>query len=296
MSCAITFDSRTRIRFSHKHALACLGVLFRLDGLVDWDSIKSFPLARYAAQYWVTHARVENVSSRIKDGMECLFDADKRYFATWLWIYNEDRWGLSMSTMYPETPEAVPLYHAARLGLRDLAEHLITEHPEHVDARGGVEETPMHVAADAGHADVISLLFEYGDDIRDRSTKTGWTPLHRAAERGRLEVGQCLLDHGADINAEDQHRDTPLMLAVFQGHVEFARMLLERRAVIDAQNNSGETALHIAALAGHTQVVRLLLEHGADVNVCDNEDQTASQVTALIEIVELLSEYGGKSV
>ena len=291
--------SRYYIRLSAAHTIlaqACLGVLLRLDDRVDRDSIKGFPLALYAAQYWVTHARVETVSSRIKDGMECLFDEDKPHFATWLWIYNEDQhlWGRSMLTVHPEKPEAVPLYHAAMFGLRDLAEHLITEHPEHVNATGGKQETPMHAATSAGHANIISLLIEHGADIEARWGEYGRTPLHCAAWHGRLEVGQCLLDHGADINVGDQWGFTPLMLA---GHVEFARMLLERGAVIDAQNDSsGKTALHYAVQNTYTQAVRLLLEHSADVNVCDNKGQTASQLTTDQEIVELLSKYGPKSV
>jgi hypothetical protein len=141
--------SRYHIRLEAAHtvlAQACLGVLLRLDDRVDRDSIKSFPLARYAAQYWPTHAQVENVSSHIKDGMERLFDADKPHFATWLWIYNDDRGLVPCATMRPEEPEAVPLYYAARLGFRDLAERLIVEHPEHVNARGGFRVTPMHAA------------------------------------------------------------------------------------------------------------------------------------------------------
>ena len=85
--------SRYHIRLEAAHTIlaqACLGVLLRLDDRVDRDKIENFPLARYAAQYWATHARFENASSCIKDGMECLFDADKPHFATWLWIYNED--------------------------------------------------------------------------------------------------------------------------------------------------------------------------------------------------------------
>jgi ankyrin repeat protein len=70
-----------------------------------------------------------------------------------------------MSTACPEKPAAVPLYYAARLGFRDLAEHLIAEHPEHVNARGGNDVTPMHVAARAGHADILSLLLEHGADL-----------------------------------------------------------------------------------------------------------------------------------
>ncbi|KAF8492411.1 hypothetical protein F5888DRAFT_914655 [Russula emetica] len=158
--------SRYHIRLEAAHTIlvrACLGVLLQLDDRIDRDSMKSFPLARYAAQYWATHARIENVSSRIKDGMECLFDADKPHFATWLWIYNVEG-GRSLSMM-PEKPEAAPLYYAAMLGFRDLAEHLIAEHPHHVTVRGGREVTPLHVAASAGHSDILSLLIEHGADM-----------------------------------------------------------------------------------------------------------------------------------
>jgi hypothetical protein len=281
-------------------AQACLGVLLRLDDCVDRDSIKSFPLARYAAQYWPTHARVENVSSHIKDGMERLFDEDEPHFAVWLWIYNEDSGGLSMFTMRPEKPEAVPLYHAARLGFRDLAEHLVFEHPEHVNARGGKHETPMHAAVNAESANILSLLIEHGADTEGQSkTINGGTPLNRAAWYGRLEVGQCLLDRGANINSRDSDCHTPLIHAVFQGHIEFARMLLERGAAIDAQDDIGQTALHFAIEYGHTQAVPLLLEHGADVNVRNNQGNTPSErasSSGYQEIVELISAHAAESV
>src|SRR5258708_15675527 len=69
--------SRYHIRLEAAHTIlaqVCLGVLLRFDDRVDLDRIKDFPLARYAAQYWPPHARVESVSSRVKDEMECLFD------------------------------------------------------------------------------------------------------------------------------------------------------------------------------------------------------------------------------
>jgi hypothetical protein len=291
--------SRYYIRLEAAHTIlaqACLGVLLRLDDRVDRDNIKSFPLARYAADYWQTHAQVENVSSHIMDGMERLFDADKPHFATWLWIYNEHhRSGRSKSTMRPEKPEGVPLYYAARLGFRDLAEHLIVEHPEHVNARRG-NETPMHAAVFTDRADILSLLIEHGADMEGLYLDS-WTPLNLAAWYGKLEVGQSLLNRGANINARDNVRDTPLTNAARHGHVEFARMLLERGAVIDAQNDLGETALHAAITFGHTDAVRLLLDRGADVNVRNNEGDTPfkwASSRGYQEIVGLLSAYGAE--
>ena len=224
--------SRYHIQLEAAHTIlvrACLGVLLKLDDRIDCLSIKSLPLARYAAQYRTTHVRIENVSLRIKDGMECLFDADKPHFATWLWIYDEDKdqrqWHRFVSTMRPEQPEAAPLYYAAMFGFCDLAEHLIAEHPQHVNARGGSEKTPLHAAASAGHSDILLLLAEHGVDVSGQG-KGGSTPLHRASIKGRLEAGQYLLNHGADIDFRDDYRDTALLLATAVGHTEFARMPL----------------------------------------------------------------------
>jgi ankyrin repeat protein len=293
--------SRYHIRLGAAHTIlaqACLGVLLRLDDRVDRDSIKSFPLAQYAAQYWVTHARFENTSSCIRDGMECLFDEDKPHFATWLWIFDEDWGGRSMSKSCPEKPGTFPLYYAARFGFRGLAKQLISEHPEHVNARGGKEQTPMHIAAFEGHADILSLLLEHGVDVDSRGIADN-TPLHRAAENGKVEAGQYLLDRGADINARGATGQTPLFRAVFQRHVECARMLLKRGASIGAVETSyGQTSLHIAVSYANIQLVRLLLEHGADVNVRDNDGETPIQLGSRRrrhEIVELMSEYGAKS-
>jgi hypothetical protein len=287
--------SRYHIELEAAHTIlaqACIGVLLRLDDHVDRDNIEDFPLAPYAAEYWPKHAKFGSVSARIKDGMECLFDEDKPHFATWLWIY-EERDGDRMTTMRPEKPRAVPLYHAAWLGFRDLAAHLIAEHPEHVNARGHCEETTIHAATQGGNTDIVLLLLEHDAGV-DGWDDFGETPLHWAASR-KLDIGQCLLDHGADINAR-HYGWTPLFDAAHNGHVEFAQMLLQRGAVIDARDNGGRTALSWAVEGGKIQVVRLLLKHGADVNAHDKFGRTASQFTTRQEILELLSEYGAESV
>ena len=285
-------------------AQACLGVLLRLDDRVDRDSIENFPLARYAAEYWPTHARFDDASSRLKDGMERLFDADKPHFATWLWIHDVYHWtsfGNPMSTMCPTKPYAVPLHYAATLGFRDLAEHLIAEHPElvnvTVEEEDGDGETPIYIAAGAGYIDIMSLLYEHGGDVDCKCTN-GFSPLHRAAN-GNLEVGKWLLDHGADVNARGNNGWTPLFHAV-QSHIDsYARMLLEHGASINVRDSDGHTPLHVAVEKGSIQGVRLLLEHGAEVNARDKSGETPFQLGSRgskHEIVELLSEFNAGSV
>ena len=291
--------SRYHIQLDAAHtvlARACLGVLLQLGDGVDQDGMKKFPLARYSAQYWTTHAQFQDVSSHIKDGMERLFDADKPHFATWLWIYNDDQDGRSMSTARPEKPEAVPLYYAASFGFRDLAEHFIAKHPEHAIAKGGKAVTVMHVAAREGYADILSLLLGHGADLDGRGS-WGQTPLQRAAWTGKVDAGKFLLDHGANINAQNDDKSTALFMAAIQGHVEFVRMLLKRGAAIDIRNVTGSSPLHWAAQGGEIQVVQLLLDNGADVHARNTFDETPYQSVLgpkRQEIRNLLFIYGAE--
>jgi hypothetical protein len=290
--------SRYHIRLEAAHTIlaqACLGVLLQLDDHIDRDKIENFPLARYAAEYWPTHARFEDVSLSIKNAMKYLFDADRPHFATWLWIYNEDEDGDSMATMFPAKPEASPVYYAARFGFRDLAEHLIAENPEHSSCQEG---TLMHIAALEGHANILSLLLEHGADLESRDS-AGHTPMHLAFLYGKFEAGQCLLDRGANIDAQDKDGWTPLHSAAFGGQVDRARILLERGAAINTPDNGGRTPLHWAVYCGKIQVVRFFLEHSADVNARTKYGDTPSQLALSCgypEIVELLSEYSAVSV
>jgi serine/threonine-protein phosphatase 6 regulatory ankyrin repeat subunit B len=202
------------------------------------------------------------------------------------------------STRFPQKLDAVPLYYAALFGLRDLAAHLLAEHPEGVDAKGGYEVTPFHASVMHGHFDVSSLLMEHlrNPDIRGRWLQT---PLHRILMsdkgwRGDLEIGQRLLDGGADVNAQDNENWTPLFVAAGIGQSDFAQMLLEHGAAINARTDIGMTPLHRASERGHLDVVRLLLEHGADPSIPGDNGKTPSDVASKHEIVQLLSDYTAK--
>ncbi|KAH9048924.1 hypothetical protein EDB84DRAFT_1261703, partial [Lactarius hengduanensis] len=71
-------------------AQACLGTLLRLDERAENSGTKVFPLVEYAAQHWVEHAQFENVSSRVRDGMDDLFDPSRPHFAAWLEVHDMD--------------------------------------------------------------------------------------------------------------------------------------------------------------------------------------------------------------
>jgi ankyrin repeat protein len=273
----------------------CLAILLQLDIRVDRDNIQNFPLALYAAQYWVDHAKFENVSLDIQYGMKCLFDKNKPYFEAWLRLYNiDDSSSLYMTTIHHPQFYAVPLYYAALCGFRDIAQHLVDAHPQGINARGGKRVTPLHAALEKGHLGVAMLLMERGADVESPDS-WGQTPLHIASYYGFVEVASTLIDHGADLNAEEFCRETPLYLASERGHVEIVRLLLDHGADLNHPDMRGRTPLRLALQMGHDEVVRLMFDHGADANHPDNNGRSLlhhASVRGHNNTVKLLLDHG----
>jgi len=273
--------SHFHIHVKSAHALlarVCLSVLLQLDGRIEKDKIQNFLLASYAAQHWVDHAQFEDVSLDIKDGMERLFDKDKPHFAAWIWVYDIDNDG-SQFTTHPAQPDAVPLYYAALCGFRDIAERLLDTHPQDINSRGGYFVTPLHVAVEKGHLNVVLLLLERGADVGSRDDDL-WTPLHIASGHGYTDVVRALIQRGADPNAREARWETPLFVASRNARLETARVLLEHGAGVNYGKNTGWAALHIASENGHDHVARLLLDRGADPNVTDRDHNTPLHVAS----------------
>jgi hypothetical protein len=306
-------------------AEACLVVLLRLGEIVGNYSVKNkFPLARYAAEHWVDHARFENVSSCIREGMEDLFDPDKPYFAAWLQVHDIDTEPLDGSLLSEFAPSsrmgsnsAIPLYYAALCGFHDLAEQLIIKHPQHVYTTGGYFVSPLVVtlchhwwllcvttggyfvsplgaALRGEHLKIAEVLHERGADV-DVQGHYKCTLLDGASSSGHLKLVHWLLSRSANPNVRDGEGWTPLHSAAYFGHIEVSRLLLQYETNIYAYDNRGRTPLHLAVQYGRVNVARLLLEYGADIDAHDNQGRTPLHVAAHYECINearLLLEYG----
>jgi ankyrin repeat protein len=311
-------------------ARACLSVLLQLDDKIDRNAISHFPLAPYAAQYWMDHCRFKNASSHVQEEMKRLFDPMKPHFAAWVWLYDVDHhWLEPMSESHPTQPKAVPLYYASLCGFCGLVEHFIVGRPQDINARGGYYDTPLqaasakghldvvklllnsnadpnlsdeegraplHVASESGHLEVVKILVECGADVtRDQNGFSGWSPLHFASSQGRLEVAQFLIQCGAVVDSRNCDQETPLYRAASSAYIELVRLLLNSGASVNATDRRGCTPLHMTALSGYHDIAGLLLGYGASPDAQNKAQETSLAVACRygrLEVSHLLLEHG----
>ena len=280
---------------------ACLGFLLHLNNHIDGKSANIFPLANYAAQYWVEHARFEDVALRVKHGMEILFDPSRPHFAAWIRIYDMDDpsyflyglgdWGQS----YANIAKPNPLYYAVLSGFYDLVKHLAIKHPQHVNALGGQYRFPLFAALRTDHLEVLELLLEHGANVNALDAKgetvllnvlssppqhyvninvpfgNSKTPLYMLAgnqiekEDIVLNLVLLLLKHGAQVNTQGKDDKTPLLLAMWRCQFKLAKILLQHGADPNVGNNGGKAALYQRENQKSPFLTRLLSLNGRGV-------------------------------
>ncbi|KAH9068102.1 hypothetical protein EDB83DRAFT_2595581 [Lactarius deliciosus] len=255
----VNVGDRAIVQFSHfsvKEFLTSNRIPGRQANQVNRTTIKNLPLSFYAARYWVDHAKFRNVSPRVQDAIQRVFDPTKPYFSTWTWLRDYDVRRESIPET-PPIPRVPSLHRAARDNLADVAEWLITSRSQDPDElHGGM--TPLYYAIGHGNLKFAQLLIKHGADANAQRA-VGWRPLLFASIDGRLDILRLLVGSGADVNARDDDW-TALYLAAEEGHLEVVRVLLENDADPNVRRWNG-TPLYRALVDDHLEVAQLLLKY-----------------------------------
>lgn len=178
----------------------------------------------------------------------------------------------------------------------------------------GHESTALSVAARYGHLALVDFLLANGSDI---NLKTGFstlwmTPLHLALEKGHNEVIKALLSHGADVDDENlrdailQHNKKALEMLLAKPRTNKCHInILELAAeigdteifqVLLHEGFDQEQALLKAIEHGQEDIVSLLLAQGTDPDLPSLRESAIGKaiVHRHIGILEVLLHHGAK--
>ncbi|KAJ3119730.1 hypothetical protein HK100_000175, partial [Physocladia obscura] len=204
------------------------------------------------------------------------------------------------------------LHYAAERGNVKLVKTLITDGSS-VNAEDEWGWTPIFVAIENGHEDVVLLLIENGASLDQRvfyddNSRAYYNlgVLHYAAICGEISISSILIQNGADINAHcelDGGFWTPIWCAAKHGYAEIVEFFINKGAkrvieVDGVMDQSDQFNLNWPAQNGHAKVVSLLVRKGAAVDLIPmNAWWTPLNLAARygrVEVAKVLIEEGAQ--
>jgi ankyrin repeat protein len=178
-----------------------------------------------------------------------------------------------LETFLIERGARIDVHAAARLGMTDRLEQLVSADPSLVHARGGDGQTPLHFARTV---EVADWLLDRGAEIDARDVDHESTPAQYMV-RGRQDVARRLIERGCrtdllmvsalgDLERVRRHLDAdPACVWMFVSEEWFPKRDAHSGGSIYIWTlGTNKTAHLVAREFGHEDVVRLLLERSPD--------------------------------
>jgi ankyrin repeat protein len=178
---------------------------------------------------------------------------------------------------------------------------LLKDHPELLESKNNMGQTPLLAAVAHNQLEIAELLLANGAVVNARDGY-GHTPLMQALwVYNHDKMVRLLLAKEADVNLEDKWKMTALAYAAKQGQMEDAKILLANDANVNVV--TGSSPLYLAVIGTHTEMVELLLANGADVNYrmggftalhfAKQDNYLVNQISDP-KIEALIKKYGGR--
>lgn len=145
-----------------------------------------------------------------------------------------------------------PIHAAAQNNFSEVAQLFLQQHPSLVMATNRDGSTCAHIAAMQGSVKVIEELMKFDKNgvISARNRLTDSTPLQLAAEGGHADVVKALVRAGASITDENKAGFTAVHLAAQNGHGQVLEVMRTSNSLRISSKKLGLTPLHVAAYFG----------------------------------------------
>ncbi|KAG2011190.1 ankyrin repeat domain-containing protein 50 [Coprinopsis cinerea AmutBmut pab1-1] len=250
------------------------------------DAFARHPLLKYCYDHWAYHAREGMANPALLDKVLAFVCHCKSFPEK-----NPDSSQLTFLS---------PLHVVARHGLYSILDEVlkIARGKVTLRTRGWREATPLMLASEHGHVEVIDALLRYTRRSMLRSTVSGegrpgthlflgqlnlrdsrgMTALMLASREGHVDAVQRLIAHkDTQVNLANKYGWTALILASRYSHEgTVQRLLAHKDTQVNLANSEGETALMLASRNGSEGTVRRLLAHkDTQVNLANNNGETA---------------------
>ena len=142
--------------------------------------VDSMPLANYAAEHWISHAKSGGMDPTVLQSILCLFTSESAPFKNWIRIYNFDDisfedfldgYGPQMNLEKFKFGSA--LYYSSLAGIQEVSNYLLQK-GENANAKGGTLGNPLQAASCRGYEAIVKVLLENGAEVNAMGGKYGY--------------------------------------------------------------------------------------------------------------------------
>ncbi|WDK22134.1 hypothetical protein CGRA01v4_13424 [Colletotrichum graminicola] len=241
--------------------------------------MRCFPLARYAAEVWLNHAKLAEGVDEAVSAATVNFLCNKTALEQWIRLFPPE-FRLYTGGREPfiqlKYTEASCLYFACSTGLGGTTKQLVLKGAD-VNAQSDYYNGALQAASFKGDIELVQLLLlSNGADVNAQGGKHG-NALQAALILDHIDVVKLLLSNGADVNAQGGEYGNALQAASHEGHIEVVQLLFNTGQVdVESRDDYGRSALSSAAERGYYEMVQVLLNTGqVDVDSRDNGGRSA---------------------
>ena len=180
-------------------------------------------------------------------------------------------------------------FHGQKNVVHELLSYGVNPNCQRCIGKRVSQYTPICLAAEGRHHDVVALLIDAGADPNKGGADT---PLNRCILSGDFDTCKLLIQAGANVNTESNGW-TPLHCCkyIFRDEVteddrlKFMKKLLEEGADPDHSDENGYTEIHSLCSSeypnnGDPMALAMLLNAGANPNMRDKQGRTPLCITA----------------
>ncbi|XP_075635769.1 protein ACCELERATED CELL DEATH 6-like [Castanea sativa] len=178
----------------------------------------------------------------------------------------------------------------------EIAEFLVETNPEVSYCPNEVHKSPLHMAAEAGDAEMVKLMIEKADGINMAMVEAVGRVLgdfqfdevksiaHAAITGRNIDVLDSVMNEGPHrIKERDSKGMTPLSYAAYIGYLEGVRYFLNKFADYTYESDrNGFFPIHTASSRGHIKIVQEFIQRYPDsVELLNHQDQNILHVAAM---------------
>ena len=162
------------------------------------------PLAEYAAEHWIDHAKSGGMDSSVLNLILHFFTSESAALKNWIRIHNIDGWrwwefrNLSMNG--DEVCSA--LYYSSLPGMEEVL-HCLLQKGGNANVKGGRYGNPLQAASCEGYEAIVKLLLKNGAEVNAEGGKYGnaLQAASAAVHSGNETIVKLLLENGAEVHA-----------------------------------------------------------------------------------------------